>query len=408
MNDFKINTKKELECFVGENWNILNDYLDKEQNKFPSLIYASVDIRESKHKFAPVDFNMYPAGFNNICQFDRLSSADHFTNYFKFEKHENVKTIGVWVESHTKNLFYLDHLNSLKYILEKSGHKVFFISHDENLFPAENHQIDLTSQSGDPISIHQLNIKNGIVSISEYEIDFIILNNDQSKEISIDWDNLSTPIAPSPKIGWFSRKKTTHFEFYHQVVENFCQEFSINPDLLEAKFKSVTNIDFIKKEGLEKLAQEVDSLKASFSQQDAPIYVKADSGTYGMGISVVNSGQEIMDMNRKKRNKMDVGKNNLKFNAVLIQEGIETVLKFDEAPAEVAIYMVNSVPTGGFLRTNSSRDSKGNLNARGMVYQKYCITEIKELADHKQKEAVYSIIARLSHLAGQMEASKLN
>lgn len=408
MNDFKIKTKKELENFVGENWNLLNNYLDQEQKEFPSLIYASVDIRESKHKFAPVDFNMYPAGFNNICQFDKLTSADQFVNFFQSQNLEKIKNIGIWVESHTKNLFYLDHLSSLKFILEKANYDVFFISHDENLFIEGNKKINLTSQSGDPITIHQLKIENGSVSTPEHQIDFIVLNNDQSKEISFDWENLSTPIAPSPKIGWFSRKKTTHFEFYHQVVKKFCQEFSINPDLLEAKFKSVKDIDFIKKEGLETLAQEVDSLKATFSQPDAPVYVKADSGTYGMGISVVNSGQEIIDMNRKKRNKMDVGKNNLKFNAVLIQEGIETVLKFDEAPAEVAIYMVNSVPTGGFLRTNSSRDSKGNLNARGMVYQKYCITEIKELADHKQKEAVYSIIARLSHLAGQMEVSKLN
>ena len=32
--------------------------------------YCSFDIRESDHKLAPVDANLFPAGFNNICQDD--------------------------------------------------------------------------------------------------------------------------------------------------------------------------------------------------------------------------------------------------------------------------------------------------------------------------------------------------
>ena len=46
--------------------------------------------------------------------------------------------------------------------------------------------------------------------------------------------------------------------------------------------------------------------------------------------------------------KMDVGKNNLKFTSVLIQEGVETIVKYDEAPAEVTIYLVNGRSSGGF------------------------------------------------------------
>ena len=35
-----------------------------------------------KFKFAPVDHNMYPAGFNNLCSKDLLQCADIFKEYF--------------------------------------------------------------------------------------------------------------------------------------------------------------------------------------------------------------------------------------------------------------------------------------------------------------------------------------
>lgn len=108
-------------------------------------------------------------------------------------------------------------------------------------------------------------------------------------------------------------------------------------------------------------------------------------------------------MNRKTRNKMDIGKNNLKFDSVLIQEGIETIIKYDDMPAEVTIYLIDGKSTGGFMRANPLKGTNANLNAKGMIYKKFCISEIEQNTDHQRKEATYSIIARLSTLAGAYE-----
>ena len=63
---YKISNKAELEQFVCHNWNEINQWIDLEQSKQPQPLTSSVDVRESKTKFAPVDHNMYPAGFNNL------------------------------------------------------------------------------------------------------------------------------------------------------------------------------------------------------------------------------------------------------------------------------------------------------------------------------------------------------
>ena len=160
-------------------------------------------------------------------------------------------------------------------------------------------------------------------------------------------------------------------------------------------------MDFSSKEGLEPVAKLIDQIIAETKCDK--VFVKADQGTYGMGIHVVSSGEEILSLNRKQRNKLDVGKNKKQFTSVLIQEGVRTVLKWDEMPAEVTIYLVGGKSVGGFMRTNSLKDENSNLNAKGMVFQKFCISEIKENEEHKLKEAVYSVIARLSSIAGGME-----
>ena len=104
---------------------------------------------------------------------------------------------------------------------------------------------------------------------------------------------------------------------------------------------------------------------------------------------------------------MDVGKNKRKFTSVLIQEGIETIIKYGESPAEVTIYLVGGQSVGGFMRANPERSSLSNLNSKGMVFQKFCISEIRENAEHKSTEAVYSMIARLATIASAYEVREV-
>jgi glutamate--cysteine ligase len=399
---FQINTKTELESFISENWNQINDYLDKNQDPLTTPFYSSVDIRESKNKFAPVDCNIYPAGFNNMCNMDLDSSVLIFSKVIS-RMAKGARNIAIIPEEHTKNLFYLDHLAILGKTILEAGYNVSFLSFAEDA-PSEQ---NLTSHSGYEIVLEKADIKDGILFAGDDKIDLAILNNDQSKILGVDWKSIKTPVSPTPHIGWFRRQKNEHFEFYQEVVNKFCDQFSINPNLLQANFKTIENIDFSSKEGIENLAKNVDELIEEIDDESPHVFIKASQGTYGMGISVVKSGEEVMSMNRKSRNKMDIGKNKIKFTSVLAQEGIETIIKYDNMPAEVTIYLVDGKSVGGFMRANSEKSSQGNLNSRGMVFRKFCISEIRQNQEHKCKEAIYSVVARLSTMAAGAEIRKV-
>ena len=402
--NYKINDKLSLEEFILNNWKEVNDYLCSISKDLPIPLYSSVDIRESKYKFAPVDHNMYPAGFNNICKKDLAKASDHFKTYFE-KINPNTKNIAIIPESHTKNLFYLDHLHHLKTTIENAGYNVYIVSLDKELL-AETKELNLTSQSNFEIKIYAGEVHNLKIQIPNVSFDIAVLNHDQSNPLNIEWNVLQTVVVPTPKIGWFKRQKNHHFSFYKKVADEFSRHFSINPDLIQAKFIGVENIDFSTKEGLEELGKAVDTLKKELSPE-TQIFVKASQGTYGMGISVVNSGDEIINMNRKGRNKMDIGKNNIKFTSVLVQESVETIVKYDDMPAEITIYLVGGKALGGFMRANPLRSTTENLNAKGMVYKKLCLSDISEENEYTSKEAVYSILARLSTIASAYEINEV-
>ena len=137
------------------------------------------------------------------------------------------------------------------------------------------------------------------------------------------------------------------------------------------------------------------------------VFAKASQGTYGMGISVFTSKDEVLAMNRKTRNKMDIGKNNIKFTSVLVQEGVETIVKVDDAPGEITTYLVGGKAMGGFMRYNPQRGTNANLNSQGMLYKKFCISDICQDTDTHIKEAVYALVGRLSVLAASRELREL-
>jgi glutamate--cysteine ligase len=407
---YQVNTKKELEEFFCHNLNAINSWIDAAQKALPQPLTSSVDVRESKHKFAPVDHNMYPAGFNNLCSKDLLNCADHFKGRFE-EVKPGLKKVGLLPESHTKNKYYLDHLYKLKSTIEMGELEVVLFSPDANLFADVTGNVaELESFSGHKLSIHRAQVQDGeFISMDpgmKFNFDVILLNNDQSIPLEVNWKAIKTPVLPPPDVGWFKRQKIHHFKHYRDTANKFAANFNLNPDLIQAQFSAVENVDFETKEGLDEIGGEVDKVLAKLPEGSS-VFVKASQGTYGMGISVVASGDEIRSMNRKVRNKMDVGKNNLKFTSVLIQEGVETIVKYDDAPAEVTIYLVNGKSSGGFMRTNPLKGVQANLNSQGMIYQKLCLSDVKQDCDHTIKEAVYSVIARLSTLAASYEMKEL-
>jgi glutamate--cysteine ligase len=222
--------------------------------------------------------------------------------------------------------------------------------------------------------------------------------------------------------GWAVRRKSNHFAAYDEVAKKFAKLIDIDPWMINPYFGKCGEINFQERVGEDCLASNVDTLLAKIRKKykeygikDKPfVIVKADAGTYGMGIMTVHDASEVKDLNRKQRNKMSVVKEGLEVSDVIIQEGVYTFEHINDAVAEPVVYMIDRYVVGGFYRVNADRGIDENLNAPGMHFVPLAFALQHTLPDLQAKLGtappnrfyMYGVVARLALLAASLELEK--
>lgn len=419
----------------------LQSWYSEFESKFPLPFYCSIDIRDAGYKIAPVDTNLYPAGFNNICSED-LKTAPEFFERMLSKDCPNKRVLLV-PETHTQNLFYIDNLIALFHLIENAGFevKVGWYEETEGLKPLQltgksSESIDVfpiqirgdevfveDGISSDPIAVPKSGDPSGGQSSGRFIPDVLVLNNDFSGGFPEKLRSIRQPVRPSQKLGWHTRQKSEHFDYYNNLVCDFSKILGIDPWVMSVNTTKVGPINFNEDSGIELLEQTCsrmfDTLKSEYQKhhvsRDPFLFVKANSGTYGMGIMVIHSMEELKKMNRRTKNKMSVGKNRSVISSVVVQEGIPTQLQIDGFAAEPVVYMVGNQQIGGFIRTNTERGSEDNLNAQGMIFRKLCMSDLRcpdfeksgpcEMDPNSEPvlELVYGTIGRLAAMATAQE-----
>lgn len=396
--------KIDIETWFREQW-----------KKTPAPLTSSVDIRNAGFKVAPVDTNLYPAGFNNLNpEFHPM--CIQAAQSIVCSSMPGCQKIMLIPENHTRNLFYLESLSVLQDIFQNAGFEVRIGSLREDLKSAETHEL----KNGNILTYHPVQRINNRLCIDDFSPCLILLNNDLSEGMPPILQNLDQWVRPSEKLGWDNRLKSDHFTHYESVVEDFCKAIEIEPWQMSPLFSSFVDIDFKQKDNEQALAQEVDKLLSKIQNKynehnvtDRPyVVVKADSGTYGMGIMMVHSGDELLNLNRKQRNKMSKSKGNQVIERVILQEGVPTLesWKSNDAVAEPVVYMIGHHVIGGFYRVHTQRGPNENLNAPGMHFEPLAFAKpcnFPKANDCQNRFYIYGVIARLAALAAARELAQL-
>lgn len=386
----------------------IEQWLEDRREDAAPYITTSVDIRHCGSRMVPVDTNLYPAGFNNLSRAGEARAIQGLRQYFQ-TRMPDAKRILIVPENHTRNLNYLESLWRLQYMLSEAGLQVAI----GNLGAEAGKLVELTSASGKELVQEPL-VREGdrVQTESGFVPDFVLLNNDLTSGIPKRLEGITQPVCPPLSTGWYRRRKSTHFAAYRELAEEFASEFRFDPWLISALFYKCGMINFQAREGLDCLAKGVDCVLeavarkyAEYGIKEEPyVFVKADSGTYGMGIMTVRSGAEMLELNKKARNKMQVIKEGTVNSEVIIQEGVPTIDKVDGSPAEPVIYMIDGQPVGGLYRVNVNRDAKDNLNAAGMTFAGMC--DEKEDGDVSMTRChmrSFGLIASIAALAAARE-----
>ncbi|MCX8086868.1 MAG: glutamate--cysteine ligase [Rhodocyclaceae bacterium] len=379
--------------------------------------YASVDLRNSGFKLAPVDTNLFPGGFNNLNPaFLPLAVQAAMSAIEKLCP--EAKNLLIVPENHTRNQFYLMNVARLSDILRHTGLEVRIGS----LLPEITAPTTLSLPNGERLTLEPLKRigPNGRrLGLEGFDPCAILLNNDLSAGVPPLLEDLHEQfVLPPIHAGWHIRRKSRHFAAYRQVARRFAELIGIDPWLIDPEFEVCGAIDFREKNGLECLAANVDTLlyriRAKYQEygiEATPfVVVKADAGTYGMGIMTVKDASEVKELSRRQRNKMAVVKEGLPVTEVIIQEGVPTCETVDAGVAEPVVYMIDRYVIGGFYRVHTQRGVDENLNAPGMHFSPLdfeCGCSLPNCLlgpdAPPNRFYAYGVIARLALLAAAIE-----
>jgi glutamate--cysteine ligase len=408
---------QQLEARILEALPTIEHWFRQQWQDHTAPFYTSVDLRNAGFKLAPVDTNLFPGGFNNLRE-DFQNHCIHAAMSAVESVCPDTRQFLLIPENHTRNQYYLQNVANLACILQKAGFSIRIGS----LLPEIDKPTPITLDSGHTLLLEPLVRQGSRLTVEGFDPCAILLNNDLTAGIPDILKGLSQKIVPPLFAGWHQRRKSRHFEAYNRVVNAFSEVAKIDPWLINPLFDHASNVDFASPASQEELAHKAEVLLNQVAEKyrehdvkEAPFLImKADAGTYGMGIMTIRSPQDVLNLNRKQRNKLSVIKDGHGVSEVLLQEGVYTFETVDSQVAEPVVYMMGHFVVGGFYRVHGDRGLDENLNAPGARFISFPFENPTIAPEQNQSPDAnpnrfytYGVVARLAMLAASVELEEM-
>ncbi|HIE64041.1 MAG: hypothetical protein CXT72_00830 [Methanobacteriota archaeon] len=402
----KSNLLNELRPRLEANREMLAEWFEHKRAQYPAPLYGSVDIRDSGWKVAAVDINAFPAGFNNIEEDDLQRLVGPIRHWLDNE-YPGSQLVLLWPESNTRNPGYAENILVIKKLIQSAGRECRVGSVELADFA------EIEALSG-PLPLSPVTICPDGVLVNGQRPDLIITNNDLTAGKI---PSGKIPVAPPQGLGWFQRKKSNHFRVVQPFIDEVAELLEIDPWVLGTHWFVSGNKCLEQETCRQALAKDVDDCLdmlrdkyRSLGIDSKPkLFVKNDSGTYGLGILEISSGDELLNLSKRKMNKLTYGKGGAEVIDFLIQEGVPTRLKWGDYVIEPCMYSVGGDVDAWFYRANNKKGDLANLNTPSTRF----ITPSKLEMDEGGKEALlhasgwHTLVAELALLGLSAEYAEL-
>jgi len=374
--------------------------------------YCSVDIRNAGFKLAPVDTNLFPGGWNNLTP-EMLPLAVQAAMAAIEKICPEARNLLVVPESHTRNTFYLSNVVQLKRIFHQTGLNVRFGSLNPEIKEPTTFELPM----GESLTIEPLIRSDRRLGLKDFDPCTILLNNDLSAGVPGILEDLHEQhLLPPLHAGWSVRRKSRHFQAYEEICKRFAKLLGIDPWLINPMYAKCGEVNFAEGLGMEALQSQVDALLTKIRRKykeyginEKPfVVVKPDNGSHGTGIMTVRDVKDLDAIHLKTRNKVSTGQ---ALTEVIVQEGVLTNERVNEAVAEPVVYMMDRYVVGGFYRIHAERGIDESLNAPGASFVPLAFADSGRLPQPGERPGssspnrfyMYGVIARLALLAASYE-----
>ena len=377
--------------------------------------YSSVDIRNAGFKLAPVDTNLYPGGWNNLTP-PMLPLAVQAAMAAIEKICPEARNLLIIPENHKRNTSYLSNIAQLRRIFHMAGLNVRIGSIDPDIKKITTIELP----NGESVKLEPVIRGRRRLGVKDFDPCTILLNNDLRAGVPGILEDLHEQyLLPPLHAGWFTRRKSRHFQSYEEVAKRFGKLIGVDPWLINPMFNKCGETDLSSSAGMDCVSSNVDSLLTKIKRKykeyginEKPfVVVKADDSSANMGIVTVRDVKDLAGMQfggQETDGDVAVAQ---RLSEVIVQEGVLTNERIHEAVAEPVVYMMDRYVVGGFYRVHAGRGIDENLNAPGSSYVPLAFTESTHLpqpgmrpgASAPNRFYMYGVIGRLAMLASSYE-----
>ncbi len=410
----------ELEQRVLDSMPAIERWFRLEWMEHTPPFYSSVDVRNAGFKLAPVDTNLFPSGWNNLTP-QMLPLAVQAAMAAIEKICPEARNLLVVPENGTPSSFYLANLAQLQRIFNMAGLNVRLGSID----PALKKNTSFELQSGETLTLEPVLRGKRRLGLKDFDPCTILLNNDLSAGVpGILEEIYEQYLLPPLHAGWPTRRKSTHFKCYEEVAKRLGKLLGVDPWLIYPLFDRCENVNLSAANGLDCLQNQVDlvltRVKRKYKEygiKEKPfVVVKADYASHPLGFVTLRDAKDLSALQERIAAFPKNGKTGLQPHDFLVQEGVQTQERVNDAVAEPVVYMMDRYVVGGFYRVHAGRGADESLNAPGAGYVPLAFEHSAQLPQPGVKPGasvpnrfyMYGVIARLAMLAASYELEATN
>ena len=405
----------ELEARVLESMPAIERWFRLEWMEHTPPFYTSVDLRNAGYKLAPVDTELFPSGFNNLTpEMLPLSVQAAMAAVEKICPEAKNLLLVPGPQAHGGNPFYLTHLQRLMEVFTLAGLNVRLGSLARGLAKPQK----LALPDGSELTVEPLVRGKRRLGLPDFDPCTILLNDDLAAGVpglleDLHEQYLLPPLHASSAL----RRKSRYFHSYEEVAKRFAKLLGMDPWLIQPMFGQCGEVDLGTESGLDGVKTQVDALLAKVRRKHKEygisdrifVVVKSD-GPGGSDVLTVRDAKELDDPARRARLLASVG-GRAPLREVIVQEGVPTYERINDAVAEPVVYMIDRYVVGGFYRVHAARGADESLDAPGSAYVPLAFAESHQLPRRGAKPGasapnrfyMYGVIGRLAMLGAAYE-----
>jgi glutamate--cysteine ligase len=405
----------ELEQRVLDSMPAIERWFRLEWMEHTPPFYSSVDVRNAGFKLAPVDTNLFPHGWNHLTP-EMLPLAVQAAMASIEKICPEARNLLLIPENNASSSSYLASLAQLRRVFHMAGLNVRIGSID----PAIKKTTTLALPNGDSVTLEPVIRGKRRLGVKDFDPCTILLNNDLNAGVpGILEDIHEQYLLPPLHAGWTTRRKSKHFKCYEEVAKRMGKLLGVDSWLINPMFDKCGEVNLAEAAGMECLSTHVDALLAKIRRKykeygikEKPfVVVKADNGTHGMGIVTVRDASDLAALHLRAQSAASERADAPLSHDLLIQEGVLTKERMNDAVAEPVVYMMDRYVVGGFYRIHANRGADENLNAPGSSYVPLAFEQSTHLpqpgiqpgASAPNRFYMYGVVGRLAMLAASYE-----